>query len=60
MSHTAANVEIVERFLASFDHRWPSEEDLAGVLSPEAHLSERPNLLNPSGTYDEPVVPASP
>ena len=50
MGSTDANVEIVERFLASFDHRWPSEEELAGVLSPDAHLSERPNLFNPSGS----------
>jgi SnoaL-like domain len=28
----------------------PSEEELAVLLSPGAHFSERPNLLNPSGS----------
>jgi len=46
---TAANVECVRQFLAAFDRRWPTEDELDTLLSPEIRLVERPNLFNPSG-----------
>jgi ketosteroid isomerase-like protein len=45
-----ANVAVVERFLAAFDRRWPSEDDLAELLAPEVRFVERPNLINPAGS----------
>jgi ketosteroid isomerase-like protein len=47
---TTPNVEIVERFLASFDHRWPGEEELRELLTEDVCFVERPNLVNPSGS----------
>jgi ketosteroid isomerase-like protein len=44
------NVALVERFLAAFDRRWPTEEELAELLAPEVRFVERPNLINPSGS----------
>src|SRR5262245_44564382 len=44
------NVDTVERFLAAFDRRWPTEEELAEVLAPDVRFVERPNLVNPTGT----------
>src|SRR3954447_16957975 len=45
----AGTVDVVERFLAAFDHRWPTPEELDGLLSPEVTMTERPNLLKPAG-----------
>jgi ketosteroid isomerase-like protein len=45
-----AHVAVVERFLASFDRRWPTEEELADVLAPDVRFVERPNLLNAAGS----------
>jgi ketosteroid isomerase-like protein len=45
-----ANVEVVERFLAAFDHRWPTEEELDELLAPEVRFVERPNLVSPRGS----------
>jgi ketosteroid isomerase-like protein len=44
-----ANVEVVERFLAAFDRRWPTEEELSSLLAPDVRFVERPNLVNPAG-----------
>jgi len=44
------NVEIVERFLAAFDRRWPAEDELAELLGPDIRFTERPNLMNPGGS----------
>jgi ketosteroid isomerase-like protein len=49
-SSASPNVEVVERFLAAFDRRWPTEEDLAGVLAPDVLFVERPNLVSPTGS----------
>jgi len=43
------SVAIVERFLAAFDLRWPTDEELSELLAPEVRFVERPNLLNPTG-----------
>lgn len=54
MSHafdsTAENVDVVERFLAAFDRRWPTEDELAELVSPDIRFIERPNLLSPRGS----------
>jgi ketosteroid isomerase-like protein len=44
------NVEIVERFLAAFDRRWPTEHELAELLAADVRFVERPNLINPAGS----------
>jgi ketosteroid isomerase-like protein len=44
-----ANVELVERFLAAFDRRWPDDAELAALLAPDVRMVERPNMLNPAG-----------
>jgi ketosteroid isomerase-like protein len=49
-SDHAANVDVVERFLASFDHRWPTDAELDELLSPDVRLVERPNLVSPAGS----------
>jgi ketosteroid isomerase-like protein len=46
----SGNVEQVERFLAAFDRRWPTEDELASVLDPDVRFVERPNLVNPAGS----------
>jgi ketosteroid isomerase-like protein len=47
---TAENVEVVERFLAAFDRRWPAEDELAELVAPDVRFVERPNLINPGGS----------
>ena len=47
---TAENVEVVERFLAAFDRRWPAADELAELLAPDVRFIERPNLINPAGS----------
>ena len=47
---TTPNVEIVEQFLAAFDHRWPGEEELRELLTEDVCFVERPNLVNPRGS----------
>ena len=47
---TAENVEVVERFLAAFDRRWPAEDELAELVAPDVRFVERPNLINPAGS----------
>jgi ketosteroid isomerase-like protein len=46
---TSRNVELVERFLAAFDRRWPTDEELDTLLAPHVSFVERPNLVNPKG-----------
>ena len=48
--NAADNVAIVERFLAAFDRRWPTDEELAELLAPDVRFIERPNLVNPTGS----------
>ena len=50
MTDAARNIEVVERFLAAFDRRWPTEDDLADLLAPDVRFVERPNLINPAGS----------
>jgi ketosteroid isomerase-like protein len=45
-----ANVDVVERFLAAFDHRWPTEAELDELLAPDVRFVERPNLVSPKGS----------
>jgi hypothetical protein len=45
----ARNVQHVERFLACFDGRWPTEDELATLLAGDVRFVERPNLVNPAG-----------
>ena len=47
---TGENVEVVERFLAAFDRRWPAEDELAELVGPDIRFTERPNLINPGGS----------
>jgi ketosteroid isomerase-like protein len=47
---TGENVEVVERFLAAFDRRWPAEDELAELVAPDIRFTERPNLVNPGGS----------
>jgi ketosteroid isomerase-like protein len=47
---TAENVDVVERFLAAFDRRWPAEDELAELVAPDVRFVERPNLINPAGS----------
>ena len=46
----AANVEVVERWLAAFDRRWPTEGELEELLASEVRVVERPNLVSPRGS----------
>ena len=50
MSEEAANAEVVERFLAAFDRRWPTDEELDALLAPGVRFVERPSLVNPNGS----------
>jgi hypothetical protein len=47
---TTPNVEIVELFLAAFDHRRPGEEELRELRTEDIRFVERPNLVDPSGS----------
>src|SRR5262245_18816048 len=46
----AENIEVVERWLAAFDRRWPTEDELGELLAPEVVFVERPNMLSPFGS----------
>jgi ketosteroid isomerase-like protein len=45
-----ANVDVVERFIAAFDRRWPADEELDELLAPDIRFVERPNLISPAGS----------
>src|SRR5690242_10596190 len=45
----AANVAVVERWLACFDRRWPTAADLDELLTEDVRFLERPNLFAPDG-----------
>jgi hypothetical protein len=45
----AGSAAVVERFLAAFDRRWPTEAELDELLAPDVRFVERPNLVNPKG-----------
>jgi ketosteroid isomerase-like protein len=49
VDNQAENIEVVERFLAAFDRRWPTEEELAKLVAPDVRFVERPNLISPAG-----------
>ena len=53
---TGENVEVVERFLAAFDRRWPAEDELAALVGPDIRFTERPNLINPGGSERDPAA----
>ena len=65
---TGENVEVVGRFLAAFDRRWPPEDELAELLSPDVRFTERPmetlHALDQSGhviyvgTFSKSLLPA--
>jgi hypothetical protein len=46
---SAANVLVIEQFLASFDRRWPTRAEFDALLTPDVRFVERPNLVNPTG-----------
>ena len=52
---SADNIEVVERFLAAFDRRWPSVDELAELVAPDVRFVERPNLINPEGSEREAI-----
>jgi ketosteroid isomerase-like protein len=43
------NVAVVEGFLAAFDRRWPTDDELDEFLAPDVHFVERPNAVSPTG-----------
>lgn len=43
------NLDRALAFVGAFDRRWPDEEEIRGLLAPDARFVERPNLLSPSG-----------
>jgi SnoaL-like domain len=45
----ARNVDVVERFLAAFGRRWPTEDELDDLLAPGVRLVERPSLVSSNG-----------
>jgi ketosteroid isomerase-like protein len=47
---SARNIHVVERFLAAFTGRWPTEAELDELLAPDVVFVERPNLLSPAGS----------
>jgi ketosteroid isomerase-like protein len=47
---TVDNVALVERFLAAFDRRWPTDDELVELVASDVRFVERPNLLNPAGS----------
>src|SRR3954452_13265187 len=47
---TGANIALVERFLAAFDRRWPTDDELDELLAADVRFVERPNLINPGGS----------
>jgi hypothetical protein len=47
MNAEARAVAIVERWFATFHHRWPEAAELDEMLTPDAHFVERPNLVSP-------------
>jgi ketosteroid isomerase-like protein len=49
MGRRADSIAVVERFLASFDRRWPTSEELDDLLAPDVTMIERPNMLKPAG-----------
>src|SRR3954447_2631964 len=44
------SIALVERFLAAFDRRWPTEDELDELLAADVRFVERPNLINPAGS----------
>jgi ketosteroid isomerase-like protein len=46
---SSRNVALVERFLAAFDRRCPTDAELDELLAPDVRFVERPNLVNPKG-----------
>ncbi len=46
----AENAARVERFLAAFDQRWPTDAELDELLTADVRFVERPNLVNPAGS----------
>ena len=46
---TAENIAQVERFLAAFDRRWPSDNELVELLGADVRFIQRPNLVSPAG-----------
>jgi len=51
--NTAANVELVERWLNAFDRRWPDERELDELLADDVCFIQRPNLISPSGSVSD-------
>jgi ketosteroid isomerase-like protein len=44
-----ARIAVVERWLAAFDRRWPTGQELDDLLTEDVRFLERPNLVNPTG-----------
>jgi hypothetical protein len=47
---TRTSIDVVEQFVASFDRRWPGEDELSELFAPGVRFIERPNLVNPAGS----------
>lgn len=50
MNNSAAPVPVVERFLAAFDDRWPTAEEIEQLVAADAVFVERPSLVSPTGS----------
>jgi ketosteroid isomerase-like protein len=46
----AENIQVVERFLAALNRRWPTQDELAALVAPDVVFIERPNLMNRAGS----------
>src|SRR4051812_43731900 len=44
------SIAVVERFLAAFDRRWPTEDELDELVAADVRFVERPNVINPGGS----------
>ena len=49
----AENIDVVDRFLAAFTLRWPTEDELAALVAPDVVFVQRPNLLSPAGSTSD-------
>lgn len=50
MDIVSGNIAVVEKWLAAFDRRWPTQDDLETLLVPEVRFVGRPNLVSPAGS----------
>jgi hypothetical protein len=47
------NLACALAFIAAFDRRWPTEEELRALLTPTVRFVQRPNLVSPAGSESD-------